>query len=66
MHGCLHVAVAVVVVGRNDNSTSSATTTLTAGLPLIKIVLCSSLSATVQDRGGVDSVADSSLSRKNK
>ncbi|CAM6073770.1 unnamed protein product [Sphagnum tenellum] len=37
---------------------SSTTTTLTAGSPLLNIVLCSSLSAAAEDRGGVDSVTD--------
>ncbi|CAK9855042.1 unnamed protein product [Sphagnum jensenii] len=37
---------------------SSTTTTLTAGSPLLDIVLCSSLSATAEDRGKVDSVTD--------
>jgi hypothetical protein len=33
---------------------------------LLDIALCSSLSAVAEDRGKVDSVADSSLSRKNR
>ncbi|CAN5954703.1 unnamed protein product [Sphagnum jensenii] len=37
---------------------SSTTTTLTAGSPLLDIVLCSSLSAATEDRGRVDFVTD--------
>jgi hypothetical protein len=40
---------------------SLATTTLTIGSPLLDIVLFSSLSTAAEDRGGVDSMADSSL-----
>jgi hypothetical protein len=45
---------------------SPAMTTLTARSPLLDIVLCSSLNAAAKDRGGVDFMTDSSLSRKNK
>ncbi|CAM6058210.1 unnamed protein product [Sphagnum tenellum] len=41
-------------------------TTLMVGSPLLNIVLRSSLSAAMKDGGGVDSVADSSLSHKNR
>jgi hypothetical protein len=40
---------------------SLATTVFTTRSPLLDIILCSSLSAAAEDRGGVDSVTDSGL-----
>ncbi len=64
MHGHLHVVVAVIEC--NEDSNVLGRTMFTVGLPLLDIILCSSFSVAAEDRGGVDSMADLGLSRKNR